>query len=66
MKIYIPKHLRNIEIIDQLYRMIEDYEEQYSSVVSTQQGSFDDYYIYSGSDPVKNFLRLCIPKSIIL
>lgn len=63
MKIYIPKHLRNIEIIDQLYRMIEDYEEQYSSVVSTQQGSFDDYYIYSGSDPVKNFLRLCIPKS---
>lgn len=63
MKIYIPKHLRNIEIIDQLYRMIEDYEEQYSSVVSTQQGSFDDYYIYYGSDPVKNFLRLCIPKS---
>ena len=52
MKIYIPKHLRNIEIIDQLYRMIEDYEEQYSSVVSTQQGSFDDYYIYSGSDQI--------------
>lgn len=60
MKIYIPKHLRNIELIDQLYRMIESYEEQYTQ---SQKGSFDDYYVYSGSDPVKNFLRLCIPES---
>lgn len=63
MKIYIPKHLRNVEIIDQLYRMIDSYESEYSSEVV--QNSFDDYYIYYGSDPVKNFLKLCIPKSNI-
>lgn len=64
MKIYIPDHLRNIGIIDQLSRMIEEYELTYSSE-SLVQGSFDDYNIYSGSDPVKNFLRLCISKPSI-
>ena len=62
MKIYIPEHLRNVEIIDQLYRMIELYEKEYSSK-NIIQSSFDDYYTYFGSDPVKNFLRLCISKS---
>ena len=28
MKIYIPKHLRSIKIIEQLYRMMQSYSEQ--------------------------------------
>lgn len=43
--------------------MIEEYDTEYSSEVI--QSSFDDYYTYYGSDPVKNFLKLCIQKSDI-
>ena len=50
MKIYIPKHLREIKIIEQLYQMMTSYGEQ----------AVDE--IDSFSDPVKRFLGLCIPK----
>lgn len=62
MKLYIPKHLREIELIDQLYRMIEEYGKSYSQ---TSQESFNNYYISQSNDPVKIFLELCISRDSI-
>ena len=62
MKIYIPQHLREVEIIDQLYRMIEAYGQEYSD---TTEDSFGDYQISQTSDPVKKFLEFCIPEDSI-
>lgn len=62
MRIYIPQHLREVEIIDQLYRMIEAYGQEYSD---TTTNSFGDYQISQTSDPVKKFLEQCIPESSI-
>ena len=58
MKIYIPKHLRNIRIIEQLYQMMSSYGEQAVDEVD----SFSDFQWSLSNDPVKRFLSLCIPK----
>lgn len=56
MNIYIPQHLREIKIIDNLCRMIEGYADKFDP----GRTSFDDYREYLKSDPVKNFISLCI------
>lgn len=62
MKIYIPQHLREVDIIDQLYRMIEAYGKEYSN---TTNDSFSGYQNYRVDDPVKKFLELCISEDSI-
>ena len=62
MNVFIPHHLRNIPIIEQLYTMIESY----STYIENQDlGSFDNYYNYLTIDPVKAFVRLNIKESDI-
>ena len=58
MKIYIPKHLREVGIFRDLARMITAYEENY--VPSST--SFDDYQSFSKIDPVLRFVSFCISK----
>ena len=58
MKIYIPEHLRNLPIVDQMYKLIVGYENYYEE----NPDSFDDYYYNLKNDPVKRFLYLTIPE----
>lgn len=62
MKLYIPSHLRKIEIIDQMAKMIQEYSTNY---YESTTDSFDDYYYSLRTDPVKKFLNLCIPEDSI-
>ena len=64
MKIYIPEYLREVEIIDQLYRMIEQYEIEYSGTINTLN-SFDGWRDSRANDPVKKFIKLCLPEEIL-
>lgn len=64
MKIYIPEHLRKLDIIDQLYLMISEYSSIYADD-NINQTSLSDYQKTLISDPVKNFIRLCINKEDI-
>ena len=60
MKIYIPSHLRKINVVDQMCRMIEEYGNYYTEYV-------DPYYYYYYSldfDPVKRFLGICLSGKI--
>ena len=60
MKIHVPIHLRKIEVIDQMCKMIEEYGENF--YIDTTD-SFENYYYYLKLDPVKRFLNLCISRS---
>lgn len=62
MKVYIPSHLRKIEIVDQMARMIQEYSTNY---YVSNTDSFDDYYYSLRNDPVKKFLNLCISEDSI-
>lgn len=62
MKVYIPSHLRKIEIIDQMARMIQEYSNHY---YENNYDSFDDYYYSLKNDPVKKFLNICISEDDI-
>lgn len=57
MKVYIPNHLKNLTIIDQLSKLIQGYSEYYEETYN----SFDDYYYSLRNDPVKKFISICIP-----
>lgn len=62
MKVYIQPHLRKIEIVDQMYNMIQEYANYYVESVN----SFSDYYYFDlKNDPVKKFLKLCISEDSI-
>lgn len=61
MKIYIPNHLKKLEIIDQLEKMINEYSNYYINPTS----SFDDYLYNLKNDPVKRFISICIPENSI-
>lgn len=58
MKIYIPKHLREVGIFRDLGRMVAEYEANYVPPVT----SFDDYQSFSKIDPVLRFVSFCITK----
>lgn len=51
MKIYIPKHLRKLKIVDNLCNMIEEYSK------ITKISPTEKYY-----NPVEKFLRICSKK----
>lgn len=61
MKIYIPKHIRNIEVVDTMCKLIEAYANDPS--LSLDPGSFNNYYYYLNTDPVNRFLHICILES---
>lgn len=65
MKIYIPEHLRKLDIINQLYQMINEYSITYGSDTQYGQTSLSDYQKTLSSDPVKNFIKLCINENNI-
>lgn len=65
MKIYIPEHLRKIDVINQLYLMINEYSITYGSNNQYGQTSLSDYQKSLSSDPVKNFIKLCISETNI-
>lgn len=54
MKIYIPKHLRSLKVVDNLCRMIEEYS------ATTTETSEKKYY-----NPVEKFLRCCNKKEVL-
>lgn len=62
MKVYIPSHLRNIEIVDQMAKMIQEYSTNY---YEQSTDSFGDYYYSLKNDPVNKFLNLCISEDDI-
>lgn len=53
MKVYIPKHLRNLEIVDQMYNMIKSYSENYTE----SEDSFNLYQSNLKYDPVRVFVE---------
>lgn len=57
MKIFIPKHLRNLKLIDDMARMIEEYS-KIQSGNSSESYSFRDYYSTLAEDPVSKFIKL--------
>lgn len=59
MKIYIPSHLRNIKVVDDFCRLIEQYNKENSN--SDQKDSYYYYYKHLNYDPVKRFVGICIP-----
>lgn len=61
MKIYIPKHLRDIELINRLYKMIIEQSKQDEG----SKDSFSDYQWSLSNDPVKRFIDLCLPKDLV-
>lgn len=65
MKVFIPKHLREIPIINRLYEMIKAYSED-EVWNSETPDPFDDYRFSLKIDPVKKFLELCIPYRVSL
>lgn len=63
MKIYIPKHLRKIIVVDQMCKMIEKYSEEYSD--KSIKDSFDYYNTTLKLDPVYKFINLLVSKETV-
>lgn len=60
MKIFIPKYLRSIKIIDQLYNLVRIYGE----ITSEPSDIFSNYRYTIKTDPVRAFLNSRIPEEI--
>lgn len=64
MKIYVPPHLRDIKIVDQMCKMIEEYNSTDESgnyvYFKPESDPFSDYQNSLSSDLVKRFVDLCI------
>ena len=59
MIIYIPKHIRNIGVVNTMCELIEGYNG------SVYESNFNNYYYYLNTDPVNRFLHICISESDI-
>ena len=62
MNIYIPKHIRRIEVVSKMCELIELYSSN-PDLYLDPTASFNDYYYYLNTDPVNRFLHICIPES---
>lgn len=61
MKIYIPNHLRQLKIVNQLCKMIEKYQEiGYKEYTDP----YEYYYSSVNNDPVKKFIGICLSDRI--
>lgn len=59
MRIYIPEHLRRIPIVSDFCTLISEYSSWYEEPATS---SFNDYEYYLSNDPVKRFIKECIPE----
>lgn len=61
MKIYVPNHLRNIEIVKQFCDLIEKYSVERNNELSKSKNSSYYYHYYKSLtfDPVKKFIGIC-------
>ena len=60
MKIYIPKHLRKLKVVEQLCKMIEKYQTAY---YETPVNLYEYYSLQLNNDPVKKFIGICFADS---
>lgn len=61
MKIYIPNHLRQLKIVNQLCKMIEKYNDiGYKKYTDP----YEYYYSSVNNDPVKKFIGICLSDHI--
>ena len=58
MKIYIPKHIEKIGVVHKMCELLQAYIDSDYSI--NTEDSFNDYYYYLNTDPVKKFLHFCI------
>lgn len=58
MNIFIPKHIEKIGVVNKMCELIKAYTE--SPYYINVEDSFNNYYYYLNTDPVKKFLHLCI------
>lgn len=59
MKLFIPEHLKNLTVIDQLYKMYLFYNDaSFGYYIGPEKDSFGDYNFYMKSDPVRNFISM--------
>ena len=59
MKIYVPSHLRNLEIVNRFCELISGYSDYYVD----PSNSFNDFYnFYVKGDPVSRFITLVKPQ----
>jgi hypothetical protein len=62
LNVYIPVHLRNnIKIINQLYKLLYEYENNPAYNEVEVDDSFESYNSYLANDPVKTFVKFCLP-----
>ena len=59
MELYIPEHLRRIPLIGQLCTLVTKYQDWYEE---SPTDSFNDYEYSLSTDPVRKFIKECIPE----
>lgn len=59
MELYIPEHLRRIPLIGQLCTLVTKYQDCYEE---SPVDSFNDYEYSLSTDPVRRFIKECIPE----
>lgn len=62
MFVYIPRHLERIEIVSEMTQILRGYIKTYGF---SDSKNFDYYYYYYTSDPVKNFIRMCLSQKYV-
>jgi hypothetical protein len=62
LNVYIPVHLRKIKVIDQLAKLLYEYENNPEYKGEEVDDSFESYNSYLANDPVKTFIKFCLPE----
>lgn len=66
LNVYIPVHLRNnIKIFNQLYKLLTEYNSNPIYSQMDVDDSFESYNSYLANDPVKTFVKFCLPEDTI-
>lgn len=66
LNVYIPVHLRNnIKIFNQLYKLLTEYNNNPIYSLEDVDDSFESYNSYLANDPVKTFVKFCLPEESI-
>ena len=64
MNIYIPKHIREIGVVDTMCDLIGDYADPEKGYSLDPTTAFNNYYYYLNTDPVNRFLHFVYPRKI--
>lgn len=66
LNVYIPVHLRNnIKIFNQLYKLLYEYQNNPAYNEVEINDSFESYNSYLANDPVKTFVKFCLPENSV-